>query len=228
MVNRYYRGKRARQYNERWRGYTEKTLSAAEAMIDDESLPQIAAQRQHPLRVLDVACGTGVLLQHLLERVPGIEASGIDASADMLAQAREALKQPSQSHQVRLEQVDLNQGGWAHLLDAPHTFDLITCTNVLHDIEDPVAFFAGLRELLAPGGQLVVEDFAPRRPIWLWAAFEGLLRRMEAAPVHALTLSEAQAYCEQAGWYVIAQKPFKINWFWHGWVLRAGRLVPVK
>ena len=36
-------------------------------------------------RVLDVACGTGVLLRKVLDRVPDAEAYGVDASADMLA-----------------------------------------------------------------------------------------------------------------------------------------------
>jgi|GEM_PF-7054255 len=41
--------------------------------------------------MLDVACGTGLLLKWVIERVPAIEAHGIDASADMLAQARVVL-----------------------------------------------------------------------------------------------------------------------------------------
>ncbi len=219
LVNSYYQGRQADQYYQRWQKYTQKTLAATLAMIDDEVLHQVAIQQKRPARLLDVACGTGILLQYMLERVPGIEASGVDASADMLAQARETLS--DQPH-VRLAQADLNQRGWAQLLYPPHTFDLITCTNALHDIADPVTFLAELRTLLRPGGQLVVEDFAPRRPIWLWAVFERLLRRVETAPVHALTLSEAQAYCEQAGLGVSAKKKLVIDWFWHGWVLRAG------
>jgi len=218
-VNSYYRGRQADQYDQHWRKYTQETLAATSAMINYEALHQVAAQRKRPARVLDVACGTGILLHHLLEHVPGIEASGVDESRDMLVQARETLNH--QPH-VRLEQADLNQGGWARLFSAPTSFDLITCTNALHDIADPVTFLAELRTLLRPGGQLVVEDFAPRRPIWLWAVFERLLRRVETASVHALTLAEAQACCEQAGLGVSAKKKLVIDWFWHGWVLRAG------
>ena len=55
---------------------------------------------------------------------------------------------------------------------APETFDVITCMNVLHDLSDPVAVLAGLRRLLAPEGQLVVEDFARREFPFPWAVFE--------------------------------------------------------
>ena len=82
---------------------------------------------------------------------------GVDASIDMLTQARIALKgQP----RVQLEQVEIGAGETANLLYARETFDLITFTNALHDILDPVGTLAGLRRLLAQEGQLVVEDFA--------------------------------------------------------------------
>ena len=220
-MNTYYRGQRARVYNRRWHAYTEKTLAAVLAMIDMTLLTRPSTQCKQPPRVLDVACGTGLLLQQLLECVPGIEAYGVDRSADMLAQAQEALK--GQPH-VRLDQADLNQGGLEQLSYAPQTFDLITCTNALHDIVDPVAFFVEMRALLVPEGQLVVEDFAPRQPLVFWAAFEHLLRRIETTSVHALTLNEAHVSCESAGLCVAAQKKVGIDWFWHGWVLRASRM----
>ncbi|MEO7021188.1 MAG: class I SAM-dependent methyltransferase [Ktedonobacteraceae bacterium] len=217
-VNSYYRGRYARQYNTRWRTYTEKTLAAARTLIDGAALQRVLEQHQRPPRMLDVACGTGILIQQMLQQMPNMEAYGIDASADMLTQASESL----QDHpQVHLELVDLNAGGLAHSASTLPVFDLITCTNVLHDIADPRTFFAQLRTLLAPGGQLIIEDFAPRQPILLWAVFERLLQWIETAPVHALTVDEAHALCESAGLRVTAQNTFAINWFWHGWVLRA-------
>lgn len=119
-------------------------------MIDFDALDDAPGQSGRPLRVLDVACGTGVLLRHLYERVPGMEAYGVNASADMLAQAREALKDLPN---VYLERVEVDGGETANLPYAPHTFDLITCTNALHDIPDPVAFLTGLDRLLVSGGR---------------------------------------------------------------------------
>lgn len=218
-MSRYYSGRRARHYNRRWRTYTEKTLTVALAMIDFAALQRVPEEPGRPPRALDVACGTGFLLRHVLERVPGMEAYGVDASADMLAQAREALK--DQPH-VRLEQVEVNGGEAAGLPYPPNTFDLVTCTNALHDIRDPVAFLSDVRGLLAPGGHLVLEDFARRRPAPLWAVFEWLLWRIERGPVHAYTLAEARVLCARAGFSVDYGKTFSIDWLWRGWALRAG------
>ena len=215
----YYSGRRARRYNRRWRGYTERTLAVATAMIDFAALQRVPEELGRAPRILDVACGTGLLLQRVLERVPGAEACGVDASADMLAQAREVLK--DRPH-VQLEQVEVGGGETAGLPYPPQTFDLITCTNALHDLPDPVDFLSALRGLLAPGGQLMLEDFAPRRLAWLWAAFERLTRRIEGGQGRASTLVEARALCVRAGFRVNCGRVFPIDWLWRGWALRAG------
>lgn len=171
-------------------------------------------------RVLDVACGRGILLKRLLDQVPGVEAYGVDASEEMLAQARVALK--DQPH-VHVERVKVGTGETTGLPFAQETFDLITCTNALHDVPEPLATLSGLRRLLAPGGQLVVEDFARREPALFWSAFACLLQRLEGSPVHAYTLSEVQLLCTQAGLHVARGEAFTVDWFWHGWVVRADR-----
>ena len=184
------------------------------AMIDVAALQRVPEQLGRPARVLDVACGTGLLLKQLLECVPDMEAYGIDARADMLA-----LKDwPG----VRLERAEVNSDGTANVPYPPSTFDLITCTNALHDMADPAALLSGWGRLLAPGGQLVVEDFARRRPALLWAMFEWLMRWIEGGHGHAYTLAEARALCAGAGLDVVCEQVFTIDWFWHGWTLRAG------
>jgi ubiquinone/menaquinone biosynthesis C-methylase UbiE len=215
-MNSYYSGRRAGHYNTRWRTYTRRTLAEVLAMIDFAALRSVPERLGRPPGVLDVACGTGILLKELLERVPGITVYGVDASADMLAQARIALNgQP----RVQLEQVEVGAGETANLPYARGSFDLITFTNALHDMPEPVGILEGLMRLLTPGGQLVVEDFARREPVFLWAAFEWLLQRLEGSRVHAFTLAEAQSLCQQAGLHVACGRSFTVDWLWHGWVL---------
>ena len=216
-MSTYYTGRRARHYNARWHTFNERTLGETLAMIDFATLRSVPERLGRPPCVLDVACGTGILLKELLERVPGIEVSGVDASADMLAQARIALKdQP----RVQLEQVEVGTGETANLPYAKETFDLITCTNALHDMPEPVATLSGLRRLLAPEGQLVVEDFARREPLFPWAVIEWLARQIERTYVRAYKLAEAQSLCQQAGLHVAYGRSFTVDWLWHGWVLR--------
>jgi ubiquinone/menaquinone biosynthesis C-methylase UbiE len=215
-MSRYYKGKRAHHYNTRWLRFNTRTLNETLAMIDITALRNICEQQGRLPRVLDVACGTGLLLKQLLAQVPDIEAYGFDASADMLAQARIALQ--GQPH-VHLECIQIRKGMISNLPYALGNFDLITCTNALHDIPETVALLAELGKLLAPGGQLVVEDFAPRQPRLFWAVFEWVLQQIEGNKVHAYTLKEALSLCEQAGLHVVREKGFSIDWLWHGWVL---------
>jgi ubiquinone/menaquinone biosynthesis C-methylase UbiE len=219
-MSTYYTEKRAQHYNTRWHTYTVRTLAETMAMIDVAGLRCVPEKLGRCPRVLDVACGTGILLKQLLAQVPGVEAYGVDASADMLEQAHMALK--GQLH-VHLERAQISTGETANLPYAHETFDLITCTNALHDMPEPVAMLAGLGRLLAPGGQLVVEDFAPREPRFFWAAFEWLLQRIEGSSVHAYTLAEAQTLCQEAGLHIASKNVFTVDWLWHGWVVRAYR-----
>ena len=122
-MSSYYSGRRARHYNTRWRTFTKRTLAEALAVIDEARLRRVPEQLGRPPRVLDVACGTGVLLRRVLDRVPDAEAYGVDASADMLAQARAALD--NRPH-VWLERAEVGAGETAGLPFAPQTFDLIT------------------------------------------------------------------------------------------------------
>ncbi len=212
----YYTGKRAQHYNTRWHTYIARTLEETKAIIDVAALRFVPERLGRCPRVLDVACGTGILLKQLLALVPGVEAYGVDASADMLEQAHMALKgQP----RVQLEQVEVGAGETANLPYARGSFDLITFTNALHDMPEPVGILEGLMRLLTPGGQLVVEDFARREPVFLWAAFEWLLQRLEGSRVHAFTLAEAQSLCQQAGLHGACGRSFTVDWLWHGWVL---------
>ncbi len=219
-MSRYYKGKHAHHYNTRWLRFNTRTLNETLAMIDITALCNIQKEQGHLPRILDVACGTGLLLKNLLSQVSEMEVYGLDASADMLAEARLALH----GHpQVELVQTTI---GYDTIFNLPYkheSFDLITCTNALHDMPDAVALLAGLGKLLAPGGQLVVEDFAPRQPRLVWAVFEWFLQLIEGNKVHAYTLKEAKLLCEQARLHIVREKVFIIDWLWHGWVLSVNK-----
>lgn len=185
-----------------------------------EAVRKVQVSQERALRVLDVACGTGVLLKLLAERFPEAELYGVDASADMLTQARRALKQFPHIH---LTQAKVNPGETAGLPYLPNSFALITCTNVLHDLAQPVDALAGLGRLLAPEGQLIVEDYAAREHSVAFAVVEWLARRLEDGHVRAYTLSEAEQLGKQARLLVEDRGSFVVNWLWHGWVLRLSK-----
>jgi SAM-dependent methyltransferase len=226
-MGRYYTGRQARGYNTRLRAFTTRTHAEALAEIDFEALRRVDQREGRSPWVLDVACGTGLFLKKLLERAPMSTAFGVDASADMLEQARATL---SGYPHVYLEQLVVGADKLATLPFAPGSFDLITCTNALHAIPDALGALTAWRRLLRPAGHIAMEDFARREPPFPWTPFEWLVRRVVGESVHVLTLPEVKALCLEAGLEVAAERAFSIDWLLHGWALRAtdglGTLAP--
>jgi ubiquinone/menaquinone biosynthesis C-methylase UbiE len=212
----YYTGWRARGYNFFWHSYSQRTLLEAETMIDMGALQHTTDRLARSPRALDVACGTGLLLTWLLEHVSEVDAYGVDASEDMLAQASSILKKWPQVH---LERRELGTDNTAGLPFAPGTFDLVTCTNALHYLSDPVATLQGLGNLLAPAGQLVLEDYWERELPLFRSLFRWLVRRVDPRHVRTYSLEEARSLCEQAGLAIACEKTFDIDWLCKGWVL---------
>ena len=215
MIKSFYRGRNARHYNQEWHTFTNRTLIQVLSSVKKFVLPsQVVRQRR--LRVLDVACGTGTLLKRIAEYVPDVELFGIDASPDMLAQAKQTLgKQPY----VHLTRVDVGQGEKTHFPYAPESLDVITCTNALHLMQKPVETLIQFKSLLTSDGILILEDYARRLPPFPWSLFEFILRHTEEMYVRAYTLSEVKTFCTQAGLQVISGYAFSIDWLWHGWII---------
>src|SRR3954451_5613871 len=85
----------------------------------------------------------------------GTQALGIDLSREMLAVARANLERAGLVH------CSVRQGDMYQLPLGSHGFDLVTIHQVLHYLEDPGTAIAEAARVLAPGGRLVVVDFAP-------------------------------------------------------------------
>jgi ubiquinone/menaquinone biosynthesis C-methylase UbiE len=103
-------------------------------------------------RLLDVACGTGIVARLGRDRV-GDEGHvvGVDASPGMLAVARTV--SPS---------IDWREGD-ATRLPASHdeVFDVVTCHQGLQFFADRPAAVREMRRVLAPGGRLAVGTWCP-------------------------------------------------------------------
>ncbi len=215
-MSAYYRGEGAQSYDQRHQHFTERTLSETLSALDVKALIIHAERQQRVPRLLDVACGTGVLLSLLHERIPSAELSGIDGSQDMLSLAHKRL---AGVPHPQLEHVLVGPGEKAGFPFPTESFDLITCTNALHAIPDPVATLAALHGLLAPGGQLLLEDFAWRPPFFSWGLFARLAHWVGAGSLHPYTLAQACSLCEQVGLSIIHTRTFVIDWLLSGWVI---------
>jgi SAM-dependent methyltransferase len=124
-------------------------------------------------RVLDVACGTGVLARAALLRVaPDGAVTGLDANAEMLAVARRL--EPS------IEWID----GRAEALPlADGSFDAVVSQFGLMFFDDRVAALREMQRVLEPGGRLAVAvcDAVERSPGY--GALAALLQTLFGARV---------------------------------------------
>lgn len=100
--------------------------------------------------VLDAGCGSGRVTQALIERLPDGHVVGADASASMVAAARERLP-GADVRQIDLLELDLAALGLGEPLDA------ILSTATFHWILDHDALFRRLRAVLRAGGRLVAQ-----------------------------------------------------------------------
>lgn len=103
-------------------------------------------------RLLDVACGTGIVARLARQVVGGRgRIVGVDASPAMLAQARAVA--PS---------IDWREGDAARLpVGDDEAFDVLTCHQGLQFFADRPAAIREMRRVLVPGGRLAVATWLP-------------------------------------------------------------------
>ena len=155
--------------------------------------------------VLDVACGAGALV---VEIAPHVErAVGADLSEGMLELARSRMGAVGDAEP--LENVEFVQAPSDSLPFEDATFTALVCTTALHHFPDPQASIDEMARVLAPGGRLVIGDFA-RDGITTKIA-DPLMRRFEKGHVGLRRKKEIEAMVTCAGLRVTRSR--------HAWIL---------
>jgi ubiquinone/menaquinone biosynthesis C-methylase UbiE len=132
-----------------------------------------AARVQRGQRVLDVACGTGVLARHAADRVgPGGNVIGLDVNEGMLDVARSLAPEIEWRH-GRAESLPFDDS----------SFDAVISQFGMMFFDDKTTALREMYRVLRPGGHLAVAvwDSLDRTPGY--AALYGLLRRLFGEPV---------------------------------------------
>ena len=108
-----------------------------------------AAGMRPGFKLLDVATGTGLVLQAALDMgIPAEDLVGLDPSAGMLEENR------------RLHAVKLVQGVGEHLPFPEASFDFISMGYALRHVEDLGALFTEFRRVLKPGGRILILEIS--------------------------------------------------------------------
>jgi SAM-dependent methyltransferase len=121
--------------------------------VEQTGLPLMGAALDAALvtrgtRLLDAGCGASLL--GLLARLRGAQVTAIDASAGLLAIARE-----------RLPDADVREGDLEALPFADASFDAVTAVNSIFYAADMAAAMRELARVVRPGGRVVVTAWGP-------------------------------------------------------------------
>ena len=117
-------------------------------------VPGLADRLEVGIRVLDVGCGRGRILQRLAERYPHSRFTGMDLSQEAIASAREEASRKGLRN-IAFVAVDLSDFDETA---EPEGFDFITTFDAVHDQAQPLRVLRGIHRALKPDGVYLMQD----------------------------------------------------------------------
>jgi len=119
-------------------------------------VPGLTDRLANGIRVLDVGCGRGRIVNRLAELFPRSRFTGMDLSGDAIGFGRDqASKQGLRN--VQFLAVDLSD---FHETAEPDTFDFITAFDAIHDQAKPLNVLTGIRRALSSDGVYLMQDIS--------------------------------------------------------------------
>ncbi|MEU3565294.1 class I SAM-dependent methyltransferase [Kitasatospora sp. NPDC006786] len=125
------------------------------APLADESVARLldrATAGTERGRALDLGCGEGAWLLRTLAARPNWRAVGVDLDAAALTRARETATALGVVRRIGLHHVDVRE------FSSLEPFDVVLCVGATHAFGGLLPTLAAARELLAPGGRLLVGE----------------------------------------------------------------------
>jgi ubiquinone/menaquinone biosynthesis C-methylase UbiE len=158
---------------------------------NDDLLRRIVelAEAQADDRVLDIACGPGLVacaFAHVVQ-----QATGIDLTPAMLEQAGRLQEQQA------LHNVTWTLGDVTSLPYRDRQFSIVTSRFAFHHLPEPRAALKEMLRVCQPGGRIVVADSAPA--VLKAGAFNGMERLRDPSHTRALPPEELRGLFAQEG-----------------------------
>ena len=150
----------------------------------------------HGKRVVDIGCGGGILTEAMAAR--GARVTGIDLSDKALGVARLHQLESGADVDYRLIAPEALAG------EAPGTFDVVTCMEMLEHVPSPAAVIAAAAVLVKPGGVLALSTLNRNPKSYLFAVIgaEYLLQLLPKGThdwARFLKPAEVAAWARRAG-----------------------------
>ncbi len=170
----------------------------------------IAQIPARPGRIIDQACGTGILTFKIARRFPDCQIIGVELRNEYLDIARR------KARTAGIRNVDFIPGR-AEDVVLEGGCDCIT-SSYLAKYAELGSLIANAKKMLRPGGLIIMHDFTyPGNPIFLsfWRAYFQILRRLGAAifPEWRTVFNELPAFLRQTRWVSESLSAMKDNGF---------------
>jgi ubiquinone/menaquinone biosynthesis C-methylase UbiE len=117
-------------------------------------VPGLTGRLAKGIRMLDVGCGSGRILNRLAEQYPNSRFIGMDLSPEAIGNAR------SQASQKGLRNVEFIARDLSdfHETAEPEAFDFITTFDAIHDQAKPLEVLKGIHRALKSNGVYLMQD----------------------------------------------------------------------
>ncbi|MBN2099242.1 MAG: class I SAM-dependent methyltransferase [Dehalococcoidia bacterium] len=151
------------KYEEKTREYFDKTASTYDSRFDgriaacfhDTVLEKLVGMGRRS--VLDIGCGTGVMLSRISAMSPDVKLHGVDISPEMTGIARNRLGAKAE---VSTCDICSNQ-----LSYADDSFDCVTCMTAFHHFSNPRGALAEIYRVISTDGKLIIADVTTFYPV---------------------------------------------------------------
>lgn len=119
-------------------------------------VPGLTERLAAGIRVLDVGCGRGRILQRLAALYPASRFVGMDLSSEAIAYARAAARDAGLAN---LEYIEADLSDFDRTAE-PEAFDFITTFDAIHDQAKPLNVLRGIHRALKPDGVYLMQDIS--------------------------------------------------------------------
>jgi ubiquinone/menaquinone biosynthesis C-methylase UbiE len=177
--------------------YTEAYTDPWDALLIQRVVEERRRRRRGGV-LLDVGTGPAVLLLKLADQpaLADLRFVGLDFYADMVAEARSAVRARGLTERIEIVRGDGHATGFPD-----ESMDFVISRATIHHLEAPAAAYREIYRVLAPGGVAIVQDLRRDAPAEVVARFNGLRAEAGVPPTNLAekyTVDEARAHLRAA------------------------------